>query len=56
MNDQYIVYTYVEENGETVCHAYGPGTQAACQAEGEKLQAATPALGFMVVLLEELPA
>lgn len=55
-DQQYNLYTYAVVDGSEVCHAYGPTDQASAQAEGEKLQAATPSLGFMVLPLEAMPS
>lgn len=53
--NQFVLYTY-QPGADPECHAYGPTDQPTAQAEGEKLQAATPALGFMVLPLEAMPS
>lgn len=53
----HILYTYFQPTGQTaVCHAYGPDTKEACEAEAEAMKAATPTLLTMVLLLEPMPA
>lgn len=62
MSPPFALYTYEVVAGESVCHIYttsadgSPLTQAEAQAAGDKLQAATPGLGFMVLPEEALPA
>jgi hypothetical protein len=60
----HILYTYqlnIDAPGGQVCRAYGPATQAAALAEGEKLRAEQEHIGnsplqFMVLPLEAMPA
>jgi hypothetical protein len=60
---EFILYTYMTDSeapGGFVCHAYGPTTLEAGQAEGERLVAehhGTPSpLTFMVLVVEALSA
>lgn len=53
--ESYILYTYQEVDGETVCHAYGPTSQEAAQSVGEQMKSNEAGLGFMVLQLETLP-
>lgn len=55
MNPTFILYTY-QPGATPECHAFAADSQQAAQAEGEKLQAATPTLGFMVLPLEAMPS
>lgn len=57
---QYILYTYFSA-GNPQCHAYGPGSQADCQALAEKQTAEHAAdqmtqFTTMVLPLEAMPA
>lgn len=51
-----VLYTYVTVNGQLDCNSYGYTDAPSATAEGKKLQAATPALGFMVLPLQAPPA
>ena len=56
----YVIYTYQQVNGETVCHVFGPTTEDNAQRQGENFaasakEAGQPELRFMVLPLEALP-